>query len=273
MPELPEVETYRRYLEATSLHQPISDVYVEDTKLLTADYDTLLTTLRQRQLVGSRRIGKNLFVATDSPYWLHLHFGMTGDLAYYRGDEDTPRFARIVFKFANGFRLGFLCPRKFERVGLVQDVEAYLQRKQIAADALEISPEALAQVLNRKKAPIKPVLLDQRTVAGIGNWIVDEVLFQARVHPEQAAHTLRPDQIAGIHAAIQEVLHTAIEHEAQYGLFPTKFVIHARAWGASPYPNDYQHEQCPRCEQPIAQSRVGGRSTYYCSRCQVLPIP
>lgn len=271
MPELPEVETYRRYLEATSLYQPISDVYVEDTKLLTTDYDTLAHTLRQRQLVGTRRVGKNLFVATDSPHWLHLHFGMTGDLAYFRGDEDTPRFARVVFKFANGFRLGFLCPRKFERVGLVQDVEAYLSHKGIGTDAIEISTEALAQALQRKKAPIKPVLLDQSTVAGIGNWIVDEVLFQACVHPEQRANTLSISQVSDIRRAIELVLHTAIEHEAQYEYFPANFVIHAREWAVSPYPNDYQHRQCPRCQQGIAQSRVGGRATYFCPSCQVLP--
>ena len=88
MPELPEVETYRRYFEETCLYQPISDVYVEDTKLLTTDYDTLVQQLRNRQFIGTKRVGKNLFARLDAPYWLHFHFGMTGDLAYFKDDDD-----------------------------------------------------------------------------------------------------------------------------------------------------------------------------------------
>jgi formamidopyrimidine-DNA glycosylase len=267
MPELPEVETYRRYFEATSLHQPIADVYVEDTKLLTTDYDTLNQQLKNRQFIGTKRVGKNLFVQLDAPCWLHLHFGMTGDLAYFKDEEDTPRFARIIFKFANGFKLGFLCPRKFERIGIVEDIEGYLIRKKIYKDALEITAEELSGKLKKRKAPIKPVLLDQSTVSGIGNWIVDEVLFQAKIHPERMANQLADNEILEIHKAIKYVIQTAIDSQANYDDFSKNFLIHARGWGSKGM-QDERVGICPECGEKVSISKVGGRTTYFCGNQQ-----
>jgi formamidopyrimidine-DNA glycosylase len=267
MPELPEVETYRRYFEATSLHQPIADVYVQDTKLLTTDYDTLNQQLRNRQFIGTKRVGKNLFAELDAPYWLHFHFGMTGDLAYFKDEEDTPRFARIIFKFANGFKLGFLCPRKFERIGIVDDIEGYLIRKKIYKDASEITLEEISEKLKKRKAPIKPVLLDQSTVAGIGNWIVDEVLFQAKIHPEKMARQLSDNEILEIHKAIQYVINVAIDSQANYDDFPKDFLIHARGWGSKGL-QDERVGICPVCGEKISIAKVGGRTTYFCGNRQ-----
>ncbi|MDZ7899822.1 MAG: DNA-formamidopyrimidine glycosylase family protein [Arcicella sp.] len=267
MPELPEVETYRRYFEATSLFQPIADVYVQDTKLLTTDYDMLNQQLRNRQFIGTKRIGKNLFAQLDAPYWLHFHFGMTGDLAYFKDEEDTPRFARIIFKFTNGFKLGFLCPRKFERIGIVEDIEEYLSRKKIYKDALEITLEELLTNLRKRKAPIKPVLLDQSTVAGIGNWIVDEVLFQAKIHPEKIANQLSDNEIFEIHKAIQYVINVAIDSQANYDDFPKIFLLYARGWGIKGM-EDERVGVCPECGTKISIIKVGGRTTYFCENRQ-----
>ena len=268
MPELPEVETYRRYLEETSLYQPISDVFVEDTKLLTTDYDTLVQQLRNRQFIGTKRIGKNLFVQLDAPYWLHFHFGMTGDLAYFKDDEDTPRFARIIFRFTNGFKLGFLCPRKFERIGIVEDIDEYLSHKKINKDALEISLDELRQTLVKKKAAIKSVLLNQSTVAGIGNWIVDEVLFQAKIHPEKISNQLSDNEIIMIYEAMRLVIQTAIDSQANYDDFPSSFLIHARGWGSTILENGIG--KCPECAEKITIIKVGGRTTFFCANRQIL---
>lgn len=273
MPELPEVEIRRQYLETSSLYQPIEHIDVEDKKLLTTDYDTLLRTLVSRQFTGTRRVGKNLFVLTDAPgVIVRMHFGMTGDLEYYHATLDRPRFARIVFQFSNGFNLGFLCPRKFERVGLVDDIDTYLRDKKIAPDGLDMSLLELTERVRRKRALIKPVLLDQSTVAGLGNWIVDEVLFQARVHPEQRADTLTDAQMGALHDAIRLVLETAIRYEATYRDFPNSFLIHVREWDDSPYDDVEAHKYCPRCKTRIVQSVVGGRTTYYCPNEQTLPV-
>jgi formamidopyrimidine-DNA glycosylase len=268
MPELPEVQTYRRFLEETSLFQTITQLYVEDRKLLTTDYDTLSRALVGNQFTGTHRVGKNLFVRTRTDAVLTLHFGMTGSLAYFRDAEDTPRFARVIFSFSNGFKLGFLCPRKFERVGLTEDIPGYLRAKKLGKDALETSAADLARVFRSKKAPIKPVLLDQSTLAGLGNWIVDDVLFLAGIHPERVASSLTEEETGRIHAAIREVLLTAIDKEAVYSRFPTHFLIHARAWDTSPHADSEKHLHCPRCEARIEKDYVGGRATYYCGSCQ-----
>lgn len=271
MPELPEVEIRRQYLETSALHQPISHLDVEDRKLLTTDFTTISEALAGRSFTGTRRVGKNLFVYTDAPgVIVHLHFGMTGDLDYYHSSLDRPRFARIVFHFSNGFSLGFLCPRKFERVGLVDDIDNYLTRKKIGADGLLISPDELTERVRRKKALIKPVLLDQSVVAGLGNWIVDEVLFQALVHPERVANTLTDAEMLRLHAAIRLVLETAIHFEATYRDFPTSFLIHAREWDTSPHSDLEAHKVCPRCGTRIERSTVGGRTTFFCPTEQVL---
>jgi formamidopyrimidine-DNA glycosylase len=268
MPELPEVETYRRYLEATSLQQTITGLYVEDHKLLTTDYGTLSQALIGNQFTGTHRIGKNLFVLTSRGPVMLMHFGMTGSLAYYRDAEDTPRFARIQFYFASGFRLAFLCPRKFERLGLVDSIEAYSLTKSLGTDALDISVSQLAAKLMGKKALVKPLLLDQANVAGIGNWIVDEVLFQAGIHPETRGTQLSEEGVERLHQAIGTVLNTAIEQEAVYGRFPKSFLIHAREWDESPHADARTHKSCPVCHSDIQLSRVGGRATYFCLTCQ-----
>lgn len=271
MPELPEVEIRRQYLEASSLFQPIQRIVVEDKKLLTTDYTTLVNALDGRQFTGTRRVGKNLFVLTDEPTVIvRMHFGMTGDLDYYHASLDRPRFARIVFEFSNGYNLGFLCPRKFERVGLVSDVDAYLLEKKIGSDGLDISLAELTSRVRRKKALIKPVLLDQSVVAGLGNWIVDEVLFQALVHPEQRANTLTDLQMVQLHDAVRFVLETAIRHEATYRDFPNNFLIHVREWDNSPYDDVEAHKFCPRCRTRIERSTVGGRTTFFCPKEQTL---
>ena len=269
MPELPEVEIRRQYLENSATLQPIRHIEVEDRKLLTTDYALLIEQLTGRQFIGTRRVGKNLFVFTDKPGTIvRMHFGMTGDLEYYHASLDRPRFARIVFEFESGFNLGFLCPRKFERVGLVNDVDAYLAEKKIAPDGLDISLADLSENIRRKKSLIKPVLLDQSVVAGLGNWIVDEVLFQARIHPEQRANSLADGQLQALHDAVRLVLETAIRHEATYRDFPKDFLIHVREWDTSPYDDLEAHKFCPRCGTRIERSTVGGRTTFFCPKEQ-----
>ncbi|CCG98497.1 DNA-formamidopyrimidine glycosylase [Fibrella aestuarina BUZ 2] len=271
MPELPEVEIRRMYLEATSLAQPIDSITVEDKKLLTTEFDTLYEKLEGRQFTHTRRVGKNLFIYTDDPrVILRMHFGMTGDLEYYHNSVDRPRHARIVFYFTNGFCLGFICPRKFERIGLVNDVDEFLRLKKIAPDALSIELGTLRDKLKKRRSPIKPVLLDQSTTAGLGNWIVDEVLFQAKVHPSAVSAELSEAEVEAIHEAIQLVLKTAIAKEAVYKDFPRSFLIHVREWDDSPYDDVEAHKVCPRCGTPIERTEVGGRTTFFCPNEQVL---
>lgn len=158
----------------------------------------------------------------------------------------------------------------FERIGLIDDIDAFLQRKKIGHDGLTISLPELTDAVRRKKAFIKPVLLDQTVVAGLGNWIVDEVLFQAYIHPEQRANTLTDAQMSQLLDAVRLVLETAIRYEATYRDFPIDFLIHVREWDDSPYDDVEAHKFCPRCQTRIERSVVGGRTTFFCPKEQVI---
>ena len=269
MPELPEVETYRRYFNQTALGQTVVRFTAQDPRRqLTTDYDTLQQALRGVTFTDTHRIGKHFLITLSSGNILTLHFGMTGDLAYYRDEEDTPRFARIVFYLDNGFRLGFIDSRKFGRVGLADSIAAYRQAKELGPDALDISLVQLQTSLQNRKAPIKPLLLDQKILAGIGNWIADEVLYQAEIYPAKPAHLLTPAEVKRLHDAIQLVLNTAIEQEASYRTFPKSFLIHARGWDDVVLTTAAERQVCPRHQTPLTIAKVGGRTTYFCPICQ-----
>jgi len=129
MPELPDVENYKRYLDETALHQKIEDVAVGSPKILRGlSGPRLREALRGRQMQRSRRYGKHLLVALDDGTWLTLHFGMTGRLAYFKGLADDPRHDRLRFDFANGYHLAYLDQRMLGEVGLAENADAISAR-------------------------------------------------------------------------------------------------------------------------------------------------
>ncbi|MCB2408692.1 DNA-formamidopyrimidine glycosylase [Hymenobacter lucidus] len=272
MPELPEVETYRRFLDEIILHQPITALEVRDAHVLGLDEDILRQRLVGRSVTATRRIGKNCFLELSDGTALALHFGMTGDVGAYRDDHDAPRFTRVALHLADGLRIAFIDPRKFGRIRHADSVAQYQQAKKLGPDALDVTAAHLQRVMSPKKMFVKPLLLDQGITAGLGNWIVDEVLFQAKIHPERRANTLTTKEFKALQAAIQLVLSTAIGHEATYRHFPASFLIHAREWDDSATPGTEQHRFCPRHPKvEIEKSYVGGRATYICPRCQPAP--
>src|SRR5436309_14591643 len=126
MPELPEVETFKRYLDSTSLHQRISAVDVRSAYVVKGlSPRELARRLKGRCFEWSRRHGKHLFVRTDGEPWLRLHFGMTGSLEYLKHDQVTPKTARVIFRFANECLLAFDDQRKFGEIGLSRDVDEF----------------------------------------------------------------------------------------------------------------------------------------------------
>ncbi|WP_139921162.1 DNA-formamidopyrimidine glycosylase [Hymenobacter sp. DG01] len=271
MPELPEVETYRRFLDEVMLHQSITALEVKDAHVLATDEDTLRRALVGRTVTGTSRLGKNCFLLLSSGQVLVLHFGMTGDVGAYRDEADAPRFTRVAFHLESGLRVAFIDPRKFGRIRLAEGIAQYQQAKKLGPDALDVTAEQLQNKLAKRKTFLKPLLLDQSITAGLGNWIVDEVLFQARLHPERPAHTLTTPEFEDLHGAIQLVLRTAIGHEATYREFPASFLIHAREWDDSATPGTDQHQFCPRhATTKIEKTYVGGRATYTCPHCQQL---
>src|SRR4029453_14568202 len=139
MPELPEVETFKRYLDSTSLRQRIINVEVRDAYVLKrVSVRQLARRLKGRRFENSHRHGKHLFVRASDELWLRLHFGMTGSFGFPNHDETPPKAARVIFRFANNRRLAFDDQRKFGEIELIKDVDEFLQRRCIGPDALDV---------------------------------------------------------------------------------------------------------------------------------------
>lgn len=258
MPELPEVENYKQYLNGTSLHQKIVTFSCRDERLLKMHEQTFRDHLLGQQFTKSRRIGKYLFIETDGDRVLVMHFGMTGRLSYYKDQEDRPKYAHVVFEFENGFHLGFENKRKFGWLDLAESVEAYKKEKNLSDDARDLSWEDFKASLENRKTYIKPVIMDQSVAAGIGNWMADEILYQAKMHPESKVENLSETQLRKVFDCMKKVIEVAIENEAVYRDFPEDFLIHNRKTDG----------KCYHTGSVIEKIKVGGRSTYYCPEWQ-----
>jgi formamidopyrimidine-DNA glycosylase len=250
-PELPEVELFARYFARHALGQRVARVRVLDERILgEIRKDAFVRKLRGRTFANVRRHGKHLFADAGGP-WLHLHFGMSGDLAYLR-DEEAPRFARVMFDFDNGARLAFEDMRLFGVADLVDDPDAFIRDKGLGPDPLDpqLTAKQFAALVDRRAA-IKSVLMSQEIVAGLGNLYVDEILYQTGIAPRRIANRVRKP--AEMFAAMQRILRTAIE-----GDLPHDALIHHREEG----------ERCPRCGGTLRRSVVFGRTTYFCAKHQ-----
>ena len=183
MPELPDVETFKRYLDATSLHQPIKGVEVRSAYVLKGvSAREFGRQLKGRSFESSCRHGKHLFVRTDRDFWLRLHFGMTGSLEYLKGQRRAPKDTRVLFCFANHSRLAYRDQRKFGEIGLSKDVDEFLRKRALGPDALDINLSPFKGIFEKHRATAKTILLNQMLIAGIGNIYADEILFRTRIH-------------------------------------------------------------------------------------------
>ena len=212
MPELPDVETFRRYLNATSLHQRIIGVDVRSAYILKGvSARELVRRLKGRCFESSRRHGKHLFVRADGDLWLRLHFGMTGSLQYFKREERAPRHTRVLFAFANGHRLAFEDQRKFGEVGLLKDIDEFLKKRGLGPDALDISRSQFKERFRKHRGAVKTILLNQKLIAGIGNIYADEILFRARIHPATQVSALKEKTVTKLFRAARNILKKAIE--------------------------------------------------------------
>lgn len=260
MPELPEVETFRCYLESTSLHQRIRSVNVRNSLILDGITPSALEqALLNREFEETYRHGKILFAGLQDGLWLVLHFGMTGFLRYLTSGDDMPEHSRLMISFASGFRLAFVDIRMFGRAGLSEDPELYIREKGWAPDALQIDREAFGGRLRNRRGMIKSLLLNQHFIAGLGNLYADEVLFQAGIHPATPARCLDQERIDDLFSAIRSVLETAVSINADFSRLPDNYLLTVR----------HSQGRCPADETPLETSKIGGRTTYYCPEHQI----
>jgi formamidopyrimidine-DNA glycosylase len=263
MPELPEVEAARRLLEEHCVGTTISgcvptesgggprtgmfdDIVFDDEG---SSPQSVLKHTVGKELVAVRRCGKQLLLQFASPPHLLAHFGMTGAFAIrgvaplkfkafsVKDAEWPPRFTKCELTFSGEMRLAFTDPRRLGRLRFRTDPESQAPWSTLAPDPLlePITVEAMKACLARKGTPIKALLLDQNElVSGVGNWVADEVLFHAGIHPEASCHTLSDAQVSRLHASLLHVVRVAVDANADSDSFPKEWLFHVRCYTRSP---------------------------------------
>jgi formamidopyrimidine-DNA glycosylase len=273
MPELPEVETVRLALEPALRGRRFDEVEINDSRLTRPFEPAEVAAELQRERVARvDRRGKYLIVRFESRLVLLVHLRMTGSFSHGPRDADgRDPYARAVVRLDDGSEVTYRDVRRFGTWLVLRDdeLEAYL-RERLGREPLErgFSPRVLGERLARRRAPVKAALLDQRTLAGMGNIYADEALWRARLDPRRAAGGLSEDEIRALHRGIRDALKAGIERQGatlrdyrkpdgSSGAMQSEFKVYGRGG-----------EPCPRCGAPIEKTRLGGRGTWFCGVCQ-----
>jgi formamidopyrimidine-DNA glycosylase len=292
VPELPEVETVARTLRegrrdanGMLLSPPLVGRTITETQVLWVREISGMSAHRfERQTAGRRvsevgRHGKFLIIRLEeagrttnderaqsrSPSsFMLVHLRMSGRLDVVPQDEAFTPHARVVWRLDEGWALRFDDARKFGRVYLVDNLARITGK--IGPDALQITADEFTSRLRERRGALKPLLLDQRFIAGVGNIYADESLFLAGLHPRRLAHTLTEQEAVRLHAAIRMVLLDGIAANGasfdwvyQGGNYQENFRVYGRAG-----------QPCITCGTPIVRIVIGQRGTHLCVQCQSL---
>jgi len=265
MPELPEVETIKRDLEKVIIGKQISEVCVHHPLVVrepsVEKFKKGLEGTRVRRVL---RKAKVLILELSSGKSLLIHLKMTGQLVYPGGSPKS----RVSFHFAGDGILDFNDQRLFAELRLLDDWQNLKFIQGLGPEPQELSVAQFKEMLSKKKTKIKPLLMDQGFVSGIGNLYGAEVLFRAKIHPERPAHSLSDKEKELLYEKIKYVLNQAIKSGGSsvddYVRLSGKkggYVRHHKVYGREGKP-------CFVCRAAIKRIELGGRGTYFCPRCQ-----
>ena len=273
MPELPEVETVRRELEPVLVGRRFGHVAISDSRL-TRPYERaeVAAELEGEVVAAVERRGKYLVVRFETGRVLLIHLRMTGSLRHTpSGALEPDPHRRAVVRLDDGSDIAYRDVRRFGTWLLLEphEVEPYLGER-LGDEPLErgFTARVLGERLRNRRAPVKAVLLDQRSLAGMGNIYVDEALWRSRVNPLTPAGELSESDVARLHRGIRDALRAGIAREGatlrdystpngRRGAMQAEFRVYGR-----------DREPCLRCREAIAKTRVAGRGTWFCPRCQ-----
>ncbi len=275
MPELPEVETIVRKLlrgepveRGLPAYPPpvghaITRVWTDWPRAAYPSAQAITRNLPGHRIESISRRGKYIIFSLSSCHLL-IHLKMSGRLDVLSAEAPCDKHVHFVFALDNGYELRFNDARKFGRVYLVDDPSEITG--DLGPEPLEaaFTLKVFRQLMGIKSGALKPLLLDQTFIAGIGNIYADEALWRARLHPLRRAASLKPDEVAALYRGIRQALSDGIRHEgaAIDWVYPEgNYQDHFRVYGRT-------DEPCRRCGSAIRRIVVGQRGTHFCLRCQ-----
>lgn len=289
MPELPEVETVARGLQASVAGRRILSVTLRKTDFID-DPAAIERELPGRQIARVERFGKFMLlqlvsqndarapaadreaVAADGiQEALLVHLGMTGNLAPHAAEQPLHKHTHVTFVLDDGRELRYTDPRRFGRIAYLSGETLATELLRFGADPLLVTAEEFARRIRGSRARIKALLLDQTVLRGVGNIYADESLWYARIHPAKSGASLEPEESKTLRKALQKILLKAIEMR---GSSISDFVdAEGRAGEYQQRHKAYgrEGEKCFRCGKKIKRIIVAGRSSYFCPGCQQPP--
>lgn len=257
MPELADVEGLRRYLSRYATGRRIEGVSVLDRDVLRSTTPQALGRALKGHAFGTpERVGKWLLAPVDSSVVL-LHFGMTGGLAWTSKPSQPEDSDRVTFHLKGG-ELRYRSQRKLGGVWLAKSRgEVDEITGPLGPDALETGWAQFRDLLQGRRRQIKPTLMDQKLISGLGNELSDEILWRAAIDPAQRASELDEATVDRLYDAMRDVLRRSVRHGR---------ILRSQGWLNAV--RGVREPACPRCGGDVRRSRVGGRTAYWCPRCQ-----
>jgi formamidopyrimidine-DNA glycosylase len=277
MPELPEVETVSKTLNPLLDGRVIRNVHLGEYQrcIATPDPERFRLRMNHREITGVDRRGKYVLIHLDSGDTATIHLRMTGELSVTSPDTPAPPHMHLHFDLSDGKQLRYRDTRKFGRWSLLTARQFALFEKSLGPEPFdpELTPEEFARLLWRRHRILKPLLLDQTFIAGIGNIYADEALYRAGIHPRRRSHELSIGEVQRLLTEIREVLSIALAHRGttlrdyrdangEPGENLARLQIYSRVAG----------EPCPRCGTPVVREVIGQRGTKLCPVCQPLSL-
>jgi formamidopyrimidine-DNA glycosylase len=276
MPELPEVETVARGLQAVLPGKHILDVRLGKTDFID-DPAAIERELPGCRIAGVRRFGKFLLLdlerstGSGAQFSLQVHLGMTGQILTCPPEARVAPHTHLFFALDDGRELRYTDIRRFGRIRILANGARESVLRKFGVDPLEASEEEFQARIRSRRARIKALLLDQHVLRGIGNIYADESLFRARIHPLCLGEKLKDEELRRLFRTVQHVLREAIrlrgssvsdyvDANGEPGEFQLRHRVYMR-----------EGKKCFRCGAAIRRAIVAGRSSYFCPRCQPAP--
>ena len=267
MPELPEVESTRRYLLESGLQgRRFTGVDTRWAKAVKKpSLEDFVLGLQGGRIEDVQRRAKYILLLLDNQLTFILHLGMTGGLVLGDRLQESPPMVRHLFNLDDGRELRFLDYRKFGKMWLVDDRAGVLPDLSPEPLTEDFTAEFLARRLKGRKAPVKALLLEQGNVAGLGNLYSDEALYLSGINPMRGASSLSGEEVASLREGIVAALTNAVAYYDRARADSVRDLpLSLTTWSIPRQAG----AKCPRCGETISVTRVRGRGTYFCPACQ-----